>query len=128
MVPLFLQTQQAVLRSLIVSFGVAFVLIGLIMIYLLKHPVSGLMTMIPNVLPIGMVFGLISWAGISVDIGTMITASVALGIAVDGTLHLLTWFRKGILEGLPRRDAIAQALAHCGPALGKRAWPSASAC
>ncbi len=117
MVPLFLQTQQAVLRSLIVSFGVAFILIALIMMYLLKHPVSGLMTMIPNVLPVGMVFGLISWAGISVDIGTMITASVALGIAVDGTLHLLSWFRKGVLKGLSRRDAIAQALVHCGPAL-----------
>ncbi len=117
MVPLLLQTQQAVLSSLIVSFGLAFVLIALIMIYLLRHPVSGLLSMIPNVLPIGMVFGLISWAGISVDIGTMITASVALGIAVDGTLHLLTWFRKGLLDGLSRRNAIAQALMHCGPAL-----------
>ena len=117
MVPLFLQTQQAVLSSLIVSFGLAFALIALIMMYLLKNPVSGLLSMLPNVLPIGMIFGLISWAGISVDIGTMITASVALGIAVDGTLHLLTWFRKGIQDGLSRRNAIAQALMHCGPAL-----------
>jgi predicted RND superfamily exporter protein len=117
MVPLFLQTQQAVLNSLILSFCVAFILIALIMMYLLKHPVSGLLTMIPNVLPVGMVFGLISWGGISVDIGTMITASVALGIAVDGTLHLLSWFRKGILDGLSRRDSISRAMVHCGPAL-----------
>ncbi len=117
MAPLFLQTQQAVLNSLIVSFGVAFLLIALIMIYMLKHPVSGLLSMIPNVLPITLVFGLISWAGISVDIGTMMTASVALGIAVDGTLHLLSWFRKGVIEGLSRRDAIAKAMGHCGPAL-----------
>ena len=117
MVPLFLQTQQAVLSSLIVSFGVAFLLIALIMMYLLRHPVSGLLTMIPNVLPVGMVFGLISWCGIKVDIGTMITASVALGVAVDGTLHLLSWFRKGLLDSLTRREAIAQALMHCGPAL-----------
>lgn len=123
MVPLFLQTQQAVLRSLIVSFGVAFILIALIMMYLLRHPVSGMLTMIPNVLPVGMIFGLISWAGISVDIGTMITASVALGIAVDGTLHLLSWFRKGIVGGMSRRDSIAQALMHCGPAL----WQTSTA-
>jgi predicted RND superfamily exporter protein len=117
MAPLFLQTQQAVLNSLIVSFGVAFLLIALIMIYMLKHPVSGLLSMIPNVLPITLVFGLISWAGISVDIGTMMTASVALGIAVDGTLHLLSWFRKGVIEGLSRRDAITKAMVHCGPAM-----------
>jgi predicted RND superfamily exporter protein len=47
----------------------------------------------------------------------MITASVALGIAIDGTVHLLTWFREGIAEGRSRADAIANALAHCGPAL-----------
>src|SRR5690606_3133190 len=46
-----------------------------------------------------------------------ITASVALGIAVDGTLHLLTWFQDGINRGMSRADAIAQGLGHCGPAM-----------
>lgn len=117
MAPLFLKTQQAVLDSMVGSFGVSFLLIAIIMVYMLKHPVSGMLSMIPNVLPVVMVFGLISFAGISVDIGTMMTASVALGIAVDATLHLLTWFRKGIVEGLSRREAIAKAMIHCGPAM-----------
>ncbi|GAB4160847.1 MAG: hypothetical protein Tsb009_38180 [Planctomycetaceae bacterium] len=123
MVPVFLRTQQAVLDSLIQSFALAFVLIALVMMIVLKHPISGLITMLPNLLPIGIVFGLISWAGIPVDIGTMITASVALGIAVDGTLHLLTWFRAGIADGMNRRDAISQALMHCGPAM----WQTSAA-
>ena len=117
MVPLFLQTQEAVLQSLIRSFGLAFCIIGLVMMFVLRSLRSGLITMIPNVLPVGIVFGLISWSGLPVDIGTMVTASVALGIAVDGTLHLLSWFRKGILDGMSRHDAIARALGHCGPAL-----------
>lgn len=117
MVPLFLRTQQAVLESLIKSFGLAFGIIAIVMMVLLKNPVSGFLTMIPNVLPIGIIFGLISWAGISVDIGIMITASVALGIAVDGTLHLLTWFQDGIRDGLTRREAVARAMVHCGPAM-----------
>ncbi|WP_166828616.1 efflux RND transporter permease subunit [Thalassoroseus pseudoceratinae] len=117
MVPLFLQTQEAVLSSLINSFGIAFCIIGVIMMILLRSMTSGLITMVPNVLPVGIVFGLISWYGLPVDIGTMVTASVALGIAVDGTLHLLTWFRKGILDGMSRHEAIARALGHCGPAL-----------
>jgi len=117
MVPVFLRTQQAVLDSLIVSFVLAFVTIGLVLAYLLKSPLCSLLTMFPNVLPVGVVFGLISWNGLSVDIGTMITASVALGIAVDGTLHLITWFQVGIREGKSRRDAVADALARCGPAM-----------
>eukprot|EP00913_Durusdinium_trenchii_P028355 g26583.t1 len=123
MVPVFLRTQQAVLDSLITSFALAFVVIAIVMMFVLKHPISGLITMLPNLLPIGIVFGLISWARMPVDIGTMITASVALGIAVDGTLHLLTWFRNGIADGLSRKDAIAMALSHCGPAM----WQTSAA-
>jgi predicted RND superfamily exporter protein len=117
MVPLFLETQRAVLTSLIQSFALAFVVIGIVISLVLKSAKAGLATMLPNVLPISTVFGAISWFHIKVDIGTMITASVALGIAVDGTLHLLTWFREGLRRGLDRHDAVTSALGHCGPAL-----------
>lgn len=117
MVPLFLATQQAVLESLITSFGLAFLLIAAVMVILLKSPTAGVITMLPNLLPIGLVFGLISWSGMPIDIGTMITASVALGIAVDGTLHLLTWFRDGIASGKSRRESVILAMEHCGPAM-----------
>lgn len=117
MVPLFLETQNEVLSSLIRSFCLAFGVIAIVLMVVLKHPLAGFFAMLPNVLPIGMVFGMISWFRIPVDIGTMITASVALGIAVDGTLHLLTWFRNGILEGMSRKQALARALGHCGPAM-----------
>jgi predicted RND superfamily exporter protein len=93
------------------------------MMILLRNPLAGLLTMIPNLLPVGLVFGLVSWGGLAVDIGTMITASVALGIAVDGTLHLLTWFRVGIRNGLSRSEAVAEALGHCGPAM----WQTSAA-
>lgn len=116
-VPLFLRTQNAVVESLIKSFGLAFTAIACVIMILLRHPVAGLITMLPNLMPVIVVFGLISAIGVPVDIGTMITASVALGIAVDGTLHLLTWFRDGLRQGMSRRDAIALGLAHCGPAM-----------
>ena len=117
MVPVFLRTQQAVLESLIRSFALAFGMIAIVIMIVLRNPLAGLVTMLPNLMPVGVVFGLISWFGMSVDIGTMITASVALGIAVDGTLHLLTWFRKASDQGMDRSDAVAHALGHCGPAM-----------
>jgi predicted RND superfamily exporter protein len=123
MVPLFLRTQEAVLESLIRSFGLAFVVIAAVMMFLLRSVIGGVLTMLPNILPVSLVFGAISWAEIPVDIGTMITASVALGIAVDGTLHLLTWFRDGIRRGMSREEAIAQALGHCAPAM----WQTSAA-
>lgn len=116
-VPLFLRTQQAVLESLIRSFALAFGVIAIVMMFVLKGFRAGIITMLPNLLPVGVVFGAVSWFGIAVDIGTMITASVALGIAVDGTLHLITWFRERLAIGIAPDIAIAEGLTHCGPAL-----------
>lgn len=115
--PLFHRTQHAVLESLIRSFGLAFVIIAGIMVWMLRNPLAAALSMLPNLYPIAFVFGVISWCGEAVDVGAMITASVALGIAIDGTLHLLTWFRDGIDRGLPRRTAVIEALKHCGPAM-----------
>ena len=116
-VPLFMRTQQALLDSLIQSFGVALVTIAAVMMYALRDMISGALCMIPNVLPITAVFGAVCWAGTRIDIGMMITASVALGLAVDSCLHLMTWFRKGLESGLSRDEAIVQCMVDCGPAM-----------
>lgn len=125
-VPLFLRTQQAVLESLISSFALAFALILGVFVLLLRSVTAGLIAMIPNIIPITVVFGLISWMGQRVDIGTMITASIALGIAVDGTLHYLTWVKLGLLEGKDRNTAIVDALVHCGPAMWQTSFAIAA--
>ena len=117
LIPVFLRTQQAVLESLIRSFGMAFVVIAIVMMVVLRSPTAGVFTMLPNLMPVVLVFGLLSWMRLKVDIGTMITASVALGIAVDGTLHLLTWFQELVRRGMPVDRAVGKALEHCGPAM-----------
>lgn len=123
LIPVFLRTQQAVLESLIKSFGLAFVIIAVVMMVVLRSPVAGIYTMLPNLMPVVLVFGLLSWMNLKVDIGTMITASVALGIAVDGTLHLLTWFQELVRRGVPVEQAVGRALEHCGPAM----WQTSAA-
>jgi predicted RND superfamily exporter protein len=117
MVPLFMATQEELLHSLITSFMLAFVTIGAAMAWVMRNALAGLVAMLPNVLPIGFVFGVISWQGFRVDVGTVVTASIALGIAVDGTLHLINWFQIGLKEGLDRKTAVRNAIAHCGPAM-----------
>lgn len=116
LVPLFLRTQEAVLEGLIESFALAFAVIAVVMSVVLGSVRAGLTAMLPNILPVTAVFGLVSWCAVPVDIGTMISASVALGIAVDGTLHLVAAFRHAP-PNLGREDAAAYALNECGPAL-----------
>jgi uncharacterized membrane protein YdfJ with MMPL/SSD domain len=87
------------------------------MMILLRSTTAGMVSMVPNVFPIVLVFGFMGWRGILVDIGTMMTASIALGVAVDGTLHYLTWFQRGLADGLDRFAAIRSAYQRCGTAM-----------
>ena len=50
---------------------------------------DGLIATPPNVLPVAMVLGIMGFAGISLNVGTSLIASAALGIAVDDTMHLM---------------------------------------
>ncbi|MEK6246726.1 MAG: MMPL family transporter, partial [Planctomycetales bacterium] len=116
-VPLVYKAQRTLLHGLINSIGLAFILICLVMIVILRSPTAGLLSMIPNVFPIVVIFGFMGWVGILVDIGAMMTASVAMGVAVDDTVHFLTWFRRGILKGLDRRGAVRLAYQRCATAM-----------
>ncbi len=116
-VPLVYKTQRELLASLQTSIGWATVLIGCVMIAVLRSPAGGVVSMIPNVFPVVSVFGTLGWLGIKIDIGIMMTASVALGVAVDDTIHFLTWFRRGIVQGLDRRSATLLAFDRCAVAM-----------
>jgi len=116
-VPLVYKTQRELLTSLQTSIGWATVLIACVMVLVLRSPGGGLVSMIPNVFPIVAVFGSLGWLDIKIDIGIMMTASVALGVAVDDTIHFLTWFRRGIVQGLDRRSATLLAFDRCAIAM-----------
>ena len=116
-VPLVQQAQRMLLEDLIASFMMAFALIAVTMIIILRGVVRGLLAMIPNVFPCVIVFGTLGLLGIPVDMGSMMTASVALGISVDGTLHLLTWVSLAMRRGMPRKEAVLYALQRCSTAL-----------
>lgn len=117
LVPLVYQVQHELFRSLYYSLIMAFVLIAGVMIILLGSVWGGLVAMLPNIFPGLVVFGAMGWWGILVDVGTMMTASVALGVAVDDTIHFLTWFRDGLRQGLSRPNAVRFAYGRCARAM-----------
>jgi predicted RND superfamily exporter protein len=117
-VPLVYKSQTELLKGLITSTFAAFLLIAVVMMVVLRSIPAGLLAMVPNVFPLVTVFGAMAWLGLKIDIGTMMTASVAMGVAVDDTVHYLSWFRHGMREmGLDRRDATRLAYERCGRAM-----------
>jgi len=117
MVPVVYKTQHELHTGLVWSFVSSFVLIGIVISFILRSPAAGFLAMIPNLFPVVIVFGFMGHYGVLVDIGTMMTASVALGIATDDTIHFLTWFRHGIDQGMSRPDATRYAYSRCASAM-----------
>ena len=76
-------------KDLIASFGVAFVLITLIMMGLLRSIKLGLIAMGPTLLPIATIMSIMSVTDIPIDMNTLLIASISIGLAVDDTIHLL---------------------------------------
>lgn len=109
--------QRALLDVLYESFALAFALIGLTMMITLRNIAGGLVAMAPNLFPVLASFGAMGWLGMSLDVGSIMTASVALGIAVDDTFHFLIWYSRGRQAGRSQRDAVFEAYRHCGVAM-----------
>ena len=117
MVPVVYKTQHVLLLGLRDSFISSFIMIGITMSFILRSPLAGFLAMLPNIFPVFIVFGFMGQFGFLVDVGTMMTASVALGISTDDTIHFLTWFRHGIDQGMSRGDATRFAYSRCATAM-----------
>jgi predicted RND superfamily exporter protein len=114
-VPIVYKAQRALLENLIQSSFWSFATITPLIMVVCRSIFGGAVVMLPNVLPVLVVFGGMGWLGIPVDIGSMMAASIALGVAVDDTIHFLTWYRDGLNRLGERRPAIVYAYRRAGP-------------
>ncbi|MBV70454.1 MAG: hypothetical protein CMH52_03810 [Myxococcales bacterium] len=105
------------IHDLLASFGVAFVVITLIMMFLLRSIKLGLIAMVPNLMPIIMIMGIMGLSGIPIDMNTLLIASIAIGLAVDDTIHLLHHFRVNHQSSQDREAALRTAVSHSGRAM-----------
>lgn len=111
------RAQEVLLSDLFRSFLTAFAVIAVVMIFMLRNVAGGLIAMAPNLFPTVTLFGTMGLAQIPLDIGSVMSASVALGIAVDDTVHLLSRFGSRRARGLGQIRAAYGALAQCGWAM-----------
>jgi predicted RND superfamily exporter protein len=124
--PLINAIQRTLLGDLFASFLSALGVITVVMMVVEGGVVAGLVAMIPNVFPMVLLFGLLGWTRVALDIGSVMTASVALGMAVDGTFHFLTFFRHalpaaGAADRADRVAAVRAAFRHSAGALSQSA-------
>lgn len=99
------------------SFGIAILVIGISFIFLFRSIKYGIIALVPSVVPVLLTGGLISLAGVSLDLGTMIVGAMTIGIAVDDSIHLMSRYLLRRKQGLDVHQSISGALATTGKAV-----------
>lgn len=106
------------IRSMLKGTFIALVLISLILIFALRSVRYGLLSLIPNIVPAAMAFGL--WGVINGNVGLSLSvvAAMTLGIVVDDTVHFMSKYLRAKREkGLDTKEAIHYAFSTVGIAL-----------
>ena len=117
MIPLLINTFAHAIYSSVNSYFIAFVLISFMMILILGSVRLGLLSMIPNLTPIILGLLLMYVADIPLDMFTLLIGSIAIGLAVDDTIHFLHNFRRYYLESGDAAKAIEQTFFTTGKAM-----------
>ena len=104
--------------SMMIGNTLALLLISAILIAVLRSFKLGLISTVPNLVPMFMTFGLWGWVVGEIGLAVSVVAPVALGIIVDDTVHFLSKFRRARIElGKTTEEAIRYSFHTVGPAL-----------
>ncbi len=105
-------------RSMLKGTTIALLLISAILLVALRSLRIGLLSVIPNLVPIGMALGLWGMLVGQVGLALSVVAGVTIGIVVDDTVHFLSKYVRAQRErGLSPEDAVRYAFSTVGTAL-----------
>ena len=113
---LFSTLDHYLVDSQLSSFGTAFLTVFGVIFIVFRSWRFGALTIVPNVLPVLAVLGVMGFLDISMNIATVMVASVALGVVDDDTIHFINRYRREVSEGATTDEAIEQATIHEGRA------------
>ncbi len=113
---LFSTLDHYLVVSQITSFGTAFLTVFAVIFLVFRSWRFGLLAIIPNLFPVLAIFGAMGWIGISLNVATVMLASVALGVVDDDTIHFISRYRRETAAGRSTDEAIELATVHEGRA------------
>ncbi|NNG01237.1 MAG: MMPL family transporter [Desulfobacteraceae bacterium] len=116
-VDLFVQSVWGLMNSMTSSYMLAAMVITLLLLLLTGSLRTGLAGMIPNFFPVLVVLGMMGYAGIPISIFTVLLGGIALGLAVDDTVHFLHNFRRNFDRNRNVAASVAETIESTGRAL-----------
>jgi predicted RND superfamily exporter protein len=85
----FARAQEAIAKGQIRGLVIAVLAVAVVLSIALRSVKNAAIAMVPNALPIALAFGAMGLLGVPIDSATVCLGSLALGIAVDDTIHVM---------------------------------------
>jgi diguanylate cyclase (GGDEF)-like protein len=108
------QSSRLLTEGQVKSLSITLILVFTIMLLLFMSYKVGLIAMVPNLFPIVVTFGLMGWLGIPLSVATSLIASVAIGLAVDDTIHYLARYNREFKGDLDKTRALRDTILNVG--------------
>ena len=96
------------------SLFLTLILVFAIMFLLFMSYKVGIIGMLPNCFPIVVSFGVMGWFGIPLSMATSLVATIAIGLAVDDTIHYLVGYNREFKKDLDKERALRETIRHVG--------------
>lgn len=103
--------------SLVQGLSISIVIVALIMGLIYRSFSMMIISIIPNIIPLAVIAGVMGFFGIELKISTAIVFTIAFGIAVDDTIHLLGKFKHELMQGKSKMYALKRAYLTTGKAM-----------
>ncbi|MDY6790756.1 MAG: efflux RND transporter permease subunit [Thermodesulfobacteriota bacterium] len=114
---LMFRTVVNAIASMSKSYIYALIVITVLMILLIGRLRIGLLSMVPNLAPIIITIGMMGWLNIPMNLFTMLVGNIAIGLAVDDTIHFMHNFRRYFEESRDAKFAVMETLHTTGRAM-----------
>ncbi|MBT4974067.1 MAG: MMPL family transporter [Gammaproteobacteria bacterium] len=99
------------------SLAIAAVVISLLLMITLGSFQAGIMSIIPNLIPASLAFGLMGLLGVPLDTDTLMIAPLIIGIAVDDTIHFISHYRMSLAQNHNMKLALVETIKEVGQAV-----------
>jgi uncharacterized protein len=106
---IFATLDHYMVTSQVTSFATAFVTVFGVIFLVFRSAKYGVLAIVANVVPVAIVLGMMGWLDISLNVATIMVASVALGIVDDDTIHFIARYRREVAAGAAPDVAVERA-------------------
>ena len=91
---LFSTLDHYMVMSQLSSFGTAFLTVFGVIFLVFRSARFGVLAIVANTFPVLVILGFMGWLGITLNIATIMVASITLGVVDDDTIHFINRYRR----------------------------------